>query len=79
MKVNIHLTIEGTIEIEEEGLSLTEKYGKKLKRRRLSKGLTMGQLSQMSGVSTSHIGRMEREERSPSLVIATKLERALGL
>lgn len=78
MKVVVHLTIEGTIEIEEGELHLTDRdYGKLLKKCRQERGFTLTQLSRLSGVSASHIGRIEREERSPGITIVAKLERAL--
>lgn len=78
MKVIVHLTIEGTIEVEEEGISpAIEEYGRGLKERRLSKKLSIAQLSQMSGVSQPHICRIERGERSPGGWVVDKLEKAL--
>ena len=71
----VSLTIKGTIETEEA--SIDEDFAKELKLRRLTKGLTMVQLSKLSGVSSSHIGRLERGERAPSYEIAMKLKRAL--
>lgn len=55
-----------------------EVFGKELKLRRLTRGLTMVELAKLSGVSPSHIGRIERGERSPSYDIAIKLKKALG-
>ena len=83
-KFFVHLTIEGTIETEgpEEGqsirLPLDENLGMQLKLAKVARRLTLQQLSQMSGVSTSHIGRIEKGERIPSSRIVGKLERALG-
>jgi len=54
-----------------------EDFAKQLRRRRLNKGLSPPKLSKLSGVSTSHIYRIERGERSPSYQIVLKLEKAL--
>ena len=42
-------------------------------------GLTLGQLGAMSGVSASHLGRIERRERFPSARILRKIAKPLGL
>lgn len=80
-KFFVHLTIEGTVETQEEEsfrLPLDESLGTQLKLARVAKRLTLRQLSQKSGVSTSHIGRIERGERIPGSHILVKLEHALG-
>jgi len=41
--------------------------------------LTLLQLSEMSGVSSSHLGRIERGERFPSARILRKIAQPLGL
>lgn len=79
-KLIVHLTIEGTIETEgpEEvqsiRLPLDENLGLQLKLARVARRLTLQQLSQTSGVSASHIGRIERGERIPGSHIVGKLE-----
>jgi len=40
--------------------------------------LTLQKLSLMSGVSISHLGRMERGERFPSVMILRKIAEPLG-
>ncbi len=55
-----------------------EHLGKILKQQRVMSGLTLGQLSKMSGVSPSHLGRIERGERSPSAHILRKIAQPLG-
>jgi len=50
----------------------------KIKERRLEKGLTVTDLSTKSGVSVSHIGRIERGERFPSGSTLRKLAEPLG-
>ena len=76
-KLIVNLTIQGTIRTEEDETLIDANFAKELKLRRLTKGLTMAQLSKLSGVSASHIGRIERGERVPSYGIAIKLKRAL--
>ena len=49
-----------------------------LKARRREKGLTLSQLVSLSGVSMSHIARVERGERFPSGHILRKLAEPLG-
>ena len=48
-----------------------------IKERRLSMGLTLGELGLMSGVSPSHLGRIERGERFPSARILKKIAKPL--
>jgi transcriptional regulator with XRE-family HTH domain len=48
-----------------------------IKQRRLMKGLTLEQLGEISGVSPSHLGRIERGERFPSARILRKLAKPL--
>jgi len=51
---------------------------KMLKQQRLMTDLTLRQLSASSGVSASHIGRIERGERFPSAHILQKIAIPLG-
>ena len=53
--------------------------GKIIKQQRVMKALTVSQLSAMSGVSASHLGRIERGERFPSARILLKIAKPLGL
>lgn len=76
-KLIVNLTIQGTIRIEEDETLVDAGSAEELKLRRLTKGLTMVQLSKLSGVSPSHIGRIERGERTLRYEIAMKLKRAL--
>jgi len=50
-----------------------------LKQQRLMAALTLRQLSDSSGVSSSHLGRIERGERFPSGYILRKIAKALEL
>ena len=52
--------------------------GKILKQQRLSLPLTLRELSVMSGVSASHLGRIERGERFPSGSILRRIAKPLG-
>ena len=52
--------------------------GKVIKQQRLMASLTLQQLASMSGVSASHLGRIERGERYPSASILRKIARPLG-
>jgi len=55
-----------------------ENLGKVLKRQRLLIPLTLRELSIRSGVSASHLCRIEREERYPSARILRKLSKPFG-
>ncbi len=50
-----------------------------LRQRRLMTGLTLKELAAKSGVSSSHIGRIEKGNRLPSGHILRKLAKPLGL
>lgn len=79
-KIIVHLTIEGSIEMEEDvRLPLNSNIGNRLKELRKSRGLTLMELSNMSEVSASGIARIEKGERLPSGITIGKLERALSL
>lgn len=49
-----------------------------LRQQRVTAPLTLQELSAMSGVSPSHLGRIERGERFPSASILRKIARPLG-
>ena len=49
-----------------------------IKQQRVMRGLTLGRLSEMSGVSASHLGRIERGERFPSAHVLRKIAKPLG-
>jgi len=50
-----------------------------LRQQRVMRNLTLQQLGEMSGVSSSHLGRIERGERFPSAHILRKIAQPLGL
>ena len=52
--------------------------GELIRRQRLMMSLTLGELTERSGVSSSHLGRIERGERFPSARVLRKIARPLG-
>ncbi len=52
--------------------------GEVIKERRKSKKLKLRQVTAMSGVSTSHLGRIEKGKRFPSIHTLRKLAEPLG-
>ncbi len=52
--------------------------GEILRRQRVMASLTLGELAERSGVSASHLGRIERGERFPSGRILRRLAKPLG-
>lgn len=74
-KFIVNLTIQGTIETEESPVD--SNFAKQLRLRRLTEGLTIHQLSKSSGISASHITRIERGERAPGYRVVVKLREAL--
>ena len=52
--------------------------GRILKQQRMTIPLTLQELAATSGVSSSHLGRIERGERFPSARILRKIARPLG-
>jgi len=57
---------------------IRENFGKILKRQRVSMPLTLKELSDMTGISPSHLGRIERGERFPSARILRKIAKPLS-
>ena len=52
--------------------------GKIIKQQRIAMDLTLQQLAGMSGVSPSHLGRIERGQRFPSAHILQRIAKPLG-
>lgn len=52
--------------------------GKLIKQKRISIPLTLCELGDNSGVSPSHLGRIERNERLPSARVLRKIAKPLG-
>jgi transcriptional regulator with XRE-family HTH domain len=55
-----------------------QNLGRIIKQQRLISGLTLRELADSSGVSSSHIGRIERGERFPSAHVLRRVARHLG-
>ena len=55
-----------------------QNLGRILKQRRVTVPLTLRELAVLSGISSSHLGRIERGERFPSAAVLRKLARPLG-
>ena len=58
--------------------SYPDHLGKIIKQRRVAVPLTLQELSALSGVSSSHLGRIERGERFPSARILRKIAKPLN-
>jgi len=56
----------------------TNDLGKIIKQQRITMPLTLQELTAQSGVSSSHLGRVERGERFPSAHVLRKIARPLG-
>jgi transcriptional regulator with XRE-family HTH domain len=59
-------------------LRAESRIGELIRQRRVSIPLTLYELSSDSGVSQSHIGRIERGERLPSAHVLRKIAKPLG-
>jgi transcriptional regulator with XRE-family HTH domain len=59
-------------------MSNNNDLGKIIKQQRITSPLTLQELAEKSGVSSSHLGRIERGERFPSARILRKIARPLG-
>jgi len=57
---------------------ISNNLGEIIRQGRITQRLTLSQLSAMSGVSSSHLGRIERGERFPSGSILRKIADPLG-
>ena len=56
----------------------SENLGRMLKQQRVMIPLTLRGLSAIAGVSSSHLGRIERGERFPSASVLRKIAKPLG-
>ena len=60
-------------------LEVVENFGRLVKEAREAKGLTQEELGKMIGEKASVISRIESEKMVPDIVLARKLEHALGI
>lgn len=51
----------------------------KLAQYRFEKGLSLAKLSELCGVSKSHLNKIEQGEREPTVLVAYAISRALSL
>ncbi len=63
----------------ESQMNETQNLGSLVKQQRKRIGLTLQALSAKSGVSTSHLGRIEQAQRYPSVDVLRKIAKPLGL
>lgn len=59
------------------GEELAREFGGLMRRLRLQKGLSQERVGELSGLHRNYIGAIERAERTPSIVAADRLARAL--
>ena len=64
--------------VKRRAASINRNIGKIIRQRRKSIPLTLKQLSQMSGVSIAHLGRIENGQRSPSPYTLQLIFKPLG-
>ena len=57
----------------------TKKFAKKLNSIRETRGLSQEELAFLCGIDRTYIGRIERLERNPSLVVLQKIADGLGI
>lgn len=56
-----------------------EKFAKKLVAIRKERGLSQEELALICGVDRTYVGRIERMERTPSLIVLQKFADGLGM
>lgn len=60
------------------GEELTQNFGALVRHIRLERGMSQERLAELCGLHRNYIGAIERAERTPSIVTADKLAKALG-
>ncbi len=60
------------------GEDLTRRFGALLRQLRLEKGMSQERLAELCGLHRNYVGAIEGAERTPSIVTADKLAKALG-
>jgi transcriptional regulator with XRE-family HTH domain len=60
------------------GEELALRFGALVRRLRLEKGLSQERLAELCGMHRNYVGAVERAERTPSIIAADRLARALG-
>jgi transcriptional regulator with XRE-family HTH domain len=61
------------------GSLITKKFGEKVRKERIRKGLSQEQLADLAGVHRTYIGMIERAEKNITLENIEKITKALGL
>lgn len=56
-----------------------ETIGSRIKEARLKAGLSQEVLAELAEISTSFMGQLERDERSPSMPVLTRISKTLEL
>ncbi len=60
------------------GEELSKRFGESVRRRRLEQGLSQERVAEMCGMHRNYLGAVERAERTPSIVAADRIAKALG-
>ena len=60
------------------GEELTRKFGELVRQLRLEQELSQERLAELCGMHRNYLGAVERAERTPSIVAADRIARALG-
>ncbi len=59
--------------------TVVQKFGKKLRKIRKSKGVTQEKLAEKAGMDFSYLNLIEGGKRNPTLKIIAKIARVLGI
>lgn len=60
------------------GEELAKRFGESVRRMRLEQGLSQERVAEMCGMHRNYLGAVERAERTPSIVAADRIAKALG-